>query len=43
MKINLKKELARSLKINKEFYKRVSQEIQEDFKYADAEVWEKLP
>jgi len=40
---DLKKELVRSLKINKEFYKKVAREIDEDFKYADAEVWKKLP
>ena len=40
---NLKKELIKSLKANKEFYKKVAEEIREDFKYADAEVWERLP
>lgn len=42
-KRNLKKELIRSLKINKDFYEKVAKEIREDFKYADAEVWDKLP
>lgn len=42
-KRNLKKELIKSLKANKEFYRKVAEEIREDFKYADAEVWEKLP
>lgn len=42
-KRNLKKELIKSLKANKEFYRKVAKEIREDFKYADAEVWEKLP
>lgn len=41
-KRDIKKELIKSLKINKEFYKRVAKEIREDFKYADAEVWDKL-
>lgn len=42
-KRNLKKELIKSLKINKEYYRKVAKEIQEDFKYADAEVWERIP
>lgn len=42
-KRDLKRELIKSLKLNKEFYRKVGKEIQEDFKYADAEVWEKLP
>lgn len=42
-KRNLKKELIKSLKANKEFYRKVAEEIREDFKYADAEVWGKLP
>ncbi len=36
---NLKKELIKSLKANKEFYKQVA----EDWKYVDAEAFEKLP
>lgn len=42
-KRNLKKEFIKSLKVNKEYYRKVAKEIREDFKYADAEVWEKLP
>lgn len=42
-KRNLKKELIKSLKVNQEFYSKVAKEIREDFKYADAEIWEKLP
>lgn len=42
-KINLQKELSKSLKANKEFYTKVAKEIREDFKYADAENWKKLP
>lgn len=36
---DLKKELIKSLKANKEFYKQVA----EDWKYVDAEAFEKLP
>lgn len=42
-KKDLKKDLIKSLKINKDIYIRVSREITEDFKYADADAWEKLP
>lgn len=37
------KEWVKSLKANFEYYKKVGKEIDEDFKYADAEVIEKLP
>ena len=36
---NLKKELIKSLKANKEFYKQVA----EDWKYVDAEAFERIP
>lgn len=39
---NLKRELIKSLEANREYYKKVGKEIEEDFKYADAEIWEKL-
>ncbi|MBI2327891.1 hypothetical protein HYU92_06250 [Candidatus Curtissbacteria bacterium] len=42
-KRNLKKELIKSLRANKKYYEKVAKEIQEDFKYADAEIWERLP
>lgn len=42
-KKNLKKELIKSLKANYEYYKKVGTEIEEDFKYADAEILERLP
>lgn len=42
-KKNLKKDLIKSLKANYEFYKKVGKEIEEDFKYADAEVIKRLP
>ena len=38
-KKNLKKDLIKSLKLNSKIYR----EIQEDFKYVDAEAFEKLP
>lgn len=38
-KRNLKQEWIKSLKANREFYKKVH----EDFKYVDAEAFEKLP
>lgn len=41
-KISLKKELIKNLKVNREYYERVSKEIEEDFKYADAEVLRRL-
>lgn len=37
-KRNLRKELIKSLKANYEYYKKVGKEIEEDFKYADAEI-----
>lgn len=37
------KELARSLKANAEFYRKESKQIEEDFKYADAEILKQLP
>ena len=42
-KRNLKKELIKSLKANKEYYEKVAKEIEEDFKYADAEILKRLP
>lgn len=42
-KTNSKKEFIKSLQANREYYKKVGKEIEEDFKYADAEIWEKLP
>lgn len=42
-KKDLKKELIKSLKANKEYYRKIAKEIREDFKYADAEVWDKIP
>ena len=38
-KRNLKKEWVKSLKANRELYK----EIHEDFKYVDAEAFDKIP
>jgi len=38
-KRNLKKDFIASLKANRKFY----EQIQEDFKYVDAEAFEKLP
>lgn len=40
---NLKKDLAKSLRANYEYYKKVGKEIEEDFKYADADVLKNLP
>lgn len=37
------KELLKALKANYEYYEKVGKEIEEDFKYADAEVLERLP
>ncbi|MDO8503704.1 MAG: hypothetical protein Q7S60_03360 [bacterium] len=42
-KRNLKRELVKSLKANYEFYKKIGREIEEDFRYADAEVLKRLP
>lgn len=42
-KRNIKRELIKSLKANYEYYKKVGKEIEEDFKYADAEILERLP
>lgn len=42
-KRNLRKELIKSLKANYEYYKKAGKEIEEDFKYADAEILERLP
>ena len=42
-KKNLKRDLIKSLKLNREFYQKEAKEIEEDFKYADAEVWKKIP
>lgn len=38
-----KKEFIKNLKANREYYERVGREIEEDFKYADAEVLRSLP
>lgn len=38
-KKNLKKDLVKSLKVNRKLY----EQVQEDFKYVDAEAFEKLP
>lgn len=38
-----KREWIKSLRANYSYYKKVGREIEEDFKYADAEVLEKLP
>ena len=38
-----KKEWIKAFKANKDYYRRVSKEIEEDFKYADAEVAQQLP
>lgn len=40
---NLKKELTKSLKANYKFYEKFGKEIEEDFKYADAEVISRIP
>jgi len=40
---NLKKEWIKSLRENRELNKKIAQEIEEDFKYADAEVLSKIP
>ncbi len=37
------RQLKRSLEINRDFYNKVRKEIEEDFKYADAEIIDKLP
>lgn len=42
-KKNFKKEWVKNLKANREYYEKVGKEIEEDFKYADAEVLERLP
>lgn len=39
----LKLSFKKSLKVNAEFYKQEIKQIQEDFKYADAEILERLP
>lgn len=41
-KKKLKKELIKSLNVNREYYEKVGKQIEEDFKYADAEVLERL-
>lgn len=41
-KRNLKKDWIKSLKTNAEIYKQISDEIDEDFKYADAEIIDRL-
>lgn len=38
----LKKELIKRLEANREYYEKVSREIEEDFTYADAEVLKRL-
>lgn len=40
---NKKRAWIKALKANREYYRKVAKEIEEDFKYADAEVLEKLP
>ncbi len=40
---NLKKEWIKSLRENRELNKKIAQEIEEDFKYADADVLSKIP
>lgn len=42
-KKNLQREWAKNLKANYDYYKKVGKEIEEDFKYADAEVIKSLP
>ncbi len=42
-KKKFQKEWAKNLKANYDYYKRVGKEIEEDFKYADAEVVKSLP
>ncbi len=42
-KKNLKKEWIKNLRANYEYYKKIGEEIDEDFKYADAEVIKRLP
>lgn len=41
-KKHLKKEWAKSLKVNYDYYKKIGREIEEDFKYADEEILERL-
>ncbi|GEM_PF-3627674 len=41
-KRDFKKTLIKSLKANSEYYNKVGKEISEDFKYADAEILERL-
>lgn len=40
---NFRKELIKSLKANYDYYQQVGKEIEEDFKYADAEILKKIP
>lgn len=42
-KKNLKKEWIKHLKANKEYDQKMAVEIAEDFKYADAEAFERIP
>lgn len=42
-KRNLKRDLIRNLKQNSDFYKKIAKEIEEDFKYADAEISQRIP
>ena len=37
------KHLKKSLEINRKFYERQAQVVEEDFKYADTEILDKLP
>lgn len=39
---SLKKELIKNLEANRGYYERVAKDIEEDFKYADTEVLERL-
>ena len=42
-KQNFKKAWIKHLEVNKEFNEKIAKEIEEDFKYADAEVLERIP
>ena len=42
-KRNMKKECVKALKANREFNRKIAKKIEEDFKYADAEVLSKIP
>ncbi|MDO8429101.1 MAG: hypothetical protein Q7S88_00545 [Candidatus Daviesbacteria bacterium] len=40
---HFKKEWAKGLKANYDYYKKIGKEIEEDFKHADEEILERLP